>query len=467
MASPARRDPVQGALESDAGTAGSVVGAAQAARPEDNALPLPGWLTKLYFIFPVVLYLPDAIFNYYVYSDGISASSHDIVTQTFWSVVWGFVAVGVVGMAYLLSVLAPWHWSQNHKFQAFFCAVGVVVATFITTWNSLAYRSSTPFPTFKTDEWVWAAFPQLQSMNFSVTMVLVAVAPPFWGLFWAIVQPTEKNRSLRHLQESHAERLLRLQQEAEVKRLKAEANARVREAQLRGMAQTAAAAREQAVGLIAQRKKGDGEKLPEAGETPAIDAPETLAIAAPAEASTTPTTPHTSEPTPLFTPNRNRELTGSGRMGREMYNHAAPVDAPRTESDVAASAFAQPALLSDAAQAGAPGADVDASWPARPRPTVGAGIAAFFPGDSDVTGTTGPRPAVRRAAEPSLLLQEMNTPPAVRQVRVVIDDLRAKGVTQPTQREVIAAVQEHYELDAETARKLVQAYKTAQKSARG
>ncbi|HEU0026111.1 MAG TPA: hypothetical protein VFQ25_03270 [Ktedonobacterales bacterium] len=460
MASPTRRDLAQDALESDMGVTGSAVVAAPMAEPEDKALPLPGWLTKLYFLFPIVLYIPDAIFNYYVYSDGIRSTSGDIIAQSFWSVVWGFVAIGVVGMAYLLSVLAPWHWSQNHKFQAFFCAVGVVVATFITTWNSLAYRSSTPFPTFRTDEWAYSLWPQLQTMGVNVTMVLVAVAPPFWGLFWAIVQPTEKNRSLRHMQESHAERLLRLQQEAEVKRLKAETNARVREAQLRGMAQTAAAAREQAAGLIAQRKGGkdESDKLPAPAEAPA-----TLAIAAPAE------TPSSPEPTPLFTPNRSRDLAGAGRRmgeGREMYNHAAPAAGPRAEPDVAAAAFAQPALLSDATSASAPGADVDTSWPARPRPTVGAGIAAFFPGDSDMTGTTGPRPAVRRAAEPSPLLHEMNTPPVVKQVKVVIDDLRAKGVTQPTQREVIAAVREHYEIDTEAARKMVLAYKAAQKSAR-
>lgn len=470
MTSPARRDPYQDALESDVEVSNSAVGAAHKAEPEDKALPLPGWLTKLYFLFPIVLYIPDAIFNYYVYSDGIATTSHDVVMQSFWSVVWGFVAIGVVGMAYLLSVLAPWHWSQNHRFQAFFCGVGVVVATFITTWNSLAYRSSTPFPTFRTDEWAYSLWPQLQTMGVNVTMVLVAVAPPFWGLFWAIVQPTEKNRSLRHMQDSHSERLLRLQQEAEVKRLKAETNARVREAQLRGMAQTAAAARDQAAGFITKGGKGDkAEALPAAKTAPAISAPETLAIGAPSE---TPQAPQTHEPTPLFTPNRNRDLTGAGRRigeGREMYNHASPVDAPRAEPDVAASIFAQPALLSDAAPVSALGADVDASWPARPRPTVGAGIAAFFPSDSDITGTTGPRPAVRRAAEPSQLLQVMNTPhaPVVRQVEEVIADLRAGGIARPTPRDVLPALQERYGVDEETARKMAAAYKTSQKNARG
>lgn len=469
MASPTRRDPAQDALENDAGLTGGAAGAAQAAGLEDKALPLPGWLTKLYFLFPIVLYIPDAIFNYYVYSDGIATTSNNIVVQSFWSVVWGFVAVGVVGMAYLLSVMAPWHWSQNHRFQAFFCGVGVVVATLITTWNSLAFRS-THFVNFPTDEWAYAAWPQLRATNFSLTMVLVAVAPPFWGLFWAIVQPTEKNRSLRHMQESHAERMLHLEQEAEVKRMKAVANARVREAQLRGMAQTAAAARDQAAGLIAKGGKGGkGEALPESS------APEQLAIGAPSEASEAseaPTSAPASAPTPLFTPARNRDLAGAGRRigeGREMYNHAAPAAAPRTEPDSEMVAFAQPALLSDATPAGAPDADVDASWPARPRPQVGAGIAAFFPGDSDVTGTTGPRPAVRRAAELSPLLQVMNTPhaPVVKQVEEVIAELRVAGATRPTLRDVVPALQERYGVDEETARKMAAAYKAAQKPARG
>ncbi len=370
MASPTRRDPAQDALENDAGLTGGAAGAAQAAGLEDKALPLPGWLTKLYFLFPIVLYIPDAIFNYYVYSDGIATTSNNIVVQSFWSVVWGFVAVGVVGMAYLLSVMAPWHWSQNHRFQAFFCGVGVVVATLITTWNSLAFRS-THFVNFPTDEWAYAAWPQLRATNFSLTMVLVAVAPPFWGLFWAIVQPTEKNRSLRHMQESHAERMLHLEQEAEVKRMKAVANARVREAQLRGMAQTAAAARDQAAGSYRQARqgwqgRGSARVQRPRASWPSARLPRHLRLPRPQQPA------QTSEPTPLFTPARNRDLAGAGRRigeGREMYNHAAPAAAPRTEPDSEMVAFAQPALLSDATPAGAPDADVDASWPARPRPT--------------------------------------------------------------------------------------------------
>ncbi|HEX9036073.1 MAG TPA: Yip1 family protein [Ktedonobacterales bacterium] len=464
MTSVTGRDPTQDTLESEAGNVEDVAGGAQTGKKEETALPLPGWLTKAYFLFPIILYIPDAIFNYYVYSDGVATTSHDPFVQAFWSAVWGFVAIGVVGMAYLLSVLAPWHWSQGHYFQAFFCAVGVIIATLITTWNSLAFRS-TSFATFKTDQWVYTLFPQLQTMHgsdFSVTMVLVSVAPPFWGLFWAIVQPIEKNRSLRHMRESHAERLLRLQQEAEVKRLKAETNARIREAQLRGMAQTAAAAREQAAGLMSR-----GKTVSTGPALPAASAPAQLTIAAPASASST----HSSEPTPLFTPSRGREMPGGRRIaeGREMYNHASPAAGPHAEPDVeAAAAYAQPALLSDAARPGAPVADVDASWSGRPRPTVGAGLAAFFPDDTDVTGTTGPRPVVRRAAEVSSLLQVMNAPhaPVVKQVEEVIASLRASGIARPTPRDVIPALVQRYNVGEDTARKMAATYKAAQKASR-
>ncbi|HEV2460853.1 MAG TPA: hypothetical protein VGS80_21075, partial [Ktedonobacterales bacterium] len=216
---------------------------------KDKVLPLPGWLKKLYFIFPVVLYVPDVIFNYYVYSNGLTTRAPNPVLQVFYVVLWSFLSVGVVGMAYLLSVLAPWHWGKGHHMQAFFCAIGVIIATGITTWNSLSYRS-TDWIKFPTDQWMYSIWPQLQANHISVTMILVAVAPPFWGLFWAVVQPTETGRTLGQIQESHRERLLRMQQEAELKQLRAETSAKVREAQLRGMASTAAAARQQAAGLL-------------------------------------------------------------------------------------------------------------------------------------------------------------------------------------------------------------------------
>jgi hypothetical protein len=235
---------------------------------KEKALPLPGWLVKVYFIFPVILYIPDAIFNYYVYSDGAYIPNAPLPVQISQVALWGFLSIGVVGMAYLLSVLAPWHWSHGHRLQALFCWVGVLIATGVTIWNSLSYRSST-FKQFATDQWLYASFPQLAARGISVTMILVAIAPPFWGLFWALVQPTTHRKSLSALAESHQEKLMRVQHQAELKRLRAEANAQVREAQLKGMAQTAAAARAQAGTLFARNK--DGEKG-NAGEQATVSA---------------------------------------------------------------------------------------------------------------------------------------------------------------------------------------------------
>jgi hypothetical protein len=238
---------------------------------QEKALPLPNWLVKVYFTFPIILYIPDAIFNYYVYSDGAYIPNAAPIIQVSQVLLWGFLSIGVVGMAYLLSVLAPWHWTNGHHLQALFCWIGVLIATGITVWNSLSYRSGT-FTQFPTDQWLYGQFPQLAAQHISMTMILVAIAPPFWGLFWALVQPTNHRRSLSALQEGHQEKLLRVTHEAELKRLRAEANAKVREAQLKGMAQTAAAARAQA-GTLFSRKDGDKATI---GEQP------TVSMAAPA-----------------------------------------------------------------------------------------------------------------------------------------------------------------------------------------
>jgi len=40
---------------------------------QDRQLPLLYWLVKIYFVFPVVLYIANAIFNFYVYSDGLNS----------------------------------------------------------------------------------------------------------------------------------------------------------------------------------------------------------------------------------------------------------------------------------------------------------------------------------------------------------------------------------------------------------
>jgi hypothetical protein len=284
---------VNAALETPALPTPSQPPAAEAAQ-RDKVLPLPRWLTRVYYVFPVILYIPDGIFNFYVYTDGAKPPSGNPVVQAGFFALWTFVALGVVGMAYLLSVLAPWHWGQGHKVQALFCALGILVATGITTWNSLAYRSVT-FSTFKTDQWIYNIWPQLRADGISITMILVAVAPPFWGLFWAIVQPTRTGRTLAQIQESHQEKLLRTQHEAELKSARAEANSRVRQAQLKGMAATAAAAK-QSAGSIFSRQGKQPSQEPAAVEPALPAAAEEEPVAEPAVEQAAPTPPRHQRP---------------------------------------------------------------------------------------------------------------------------------------------------------------------------
>jgi hypothetical protein len=422
-------------------------------KPVDNdkALPLPGWLVKVYFIFPIILYIPDAIFNYYVYSDGAYIPNAPLPVQISQVALWGFLSIGVVGMAYLLSVLAPWHWTNGHRLQALFCWLGVLIATGVTIWNSLSYRSVT-FSQFKTDQWVYDTFPQLAARGISITMILVAIAPPFWGLFWALVQPTNHRRSLSALQEGHAEKLLRVQHEAELKRLRAEANAQVREAQLKGMAQTAAAARQQA-GTLFSRKDGDKDST---GEQSAVSAK-----AKPATA----TTPASDEEQggnilqmPRFVATRPR---GDGDVRKaSMLNEAAP--ATRLHAEPARGAIAAQAPLMS---------DVDLRAPTTGTKSSRQPTAAYTPDvmefDGGMTGTTGPRPAVRRVAEPSPLLRAMNEPSPV-YVRAVDEahaELSANG-KRVTQKEWIARVAEKLNVDESSAKAIFSRVRELQKTAR-
>ncbi len=439
--------------ESDAGAAPEVA----STKPVDKekALPLPGWLVKVYFIFPIILYIPDAIFNYYVYSDGAYVPNAPLAVQISQTLLWGFLAIGVVGMAYLLSVLAPWHWTNGHHLQAMFCWVGVLIATGITIWNSLSYRSVT-FAEFKTDQWLYASFPQLAARGISITMILVAIAPPFWGLFWALVQPTNHRRSLSALQEGHQEKLMRVQHEAELKRLRAESNAKVREAQLKGMAQTAAAARAQA-GTLFSRKDGDKGA---SGEQPAVSATAT-AKAEPAPV----TTPASDEgqggnilQMPRFVATRPR---GDGDVRKaSMLNEAAP--ATRSHAEPARGAIAAQAPLMS---------DVDLRAPSTGTKSSRQPTAAYTPDvmefDGGMTGTTGPRPAVRRVAEPSPLLRAMNEPSPV-YVRAVDEahaELSGNG-KRVTQKEWIARVAEKLNVDESSARTIFNRVRELQKTAR-
>jgi hypothetical protein len=432
-------------------------------------LPLPGWLVKVYFIFPIVLYLPDAIFNYFVYSDGVFVPNSPLFLQIAQVTLWGFMAIGVVGMAYLLSVLAPWHWGQGHHLQALFCGLGVIVATGITTWNSLAFRS-TGFQAFRTDQWVYQYFPQLH--NVSLTMILVAVAPPFWGLFWAIVQPTQTGRSLRQIRESHAERLLRMEQEAELKRLKAENNAKVRSAQLRGMAQTAAAAREEAAQLF-NRKKGGAEGDAIEGEPPAAADDETP------EGDGDPTAGRVVQLSQIKAAG-GREPAGS-RGGAVFMNHAA-ASTPTVRAAPnggARPAAAQPPLLTEADAQRTPAAGHGDPMPwggARRPPAPGGGIAGTFFGSDDdqMTGTTGPRPAVRRPGDNNTLSRAISgdlLPGSEAVVEQVFNELQREHNPDGSKRslpkkEFTTRVMQRLKVDEAIAQKAIDRWREKQKATR-
>lgn len=412
-------------------------------RDKDKVLPLPNWLKKAYYIFPVILYIPDAIFNFWVYSDGVKRTGNAFFDSG-QMVLWACVSLGVVGMAYLLSVLAPWHWGQGHRIQAFFCGLGVLVATAITTWNSLSYRSS-DFTIFNTDKWAYQMWPQLQAIGISVTMVLVSIAPPFWGLFWAIVQPTETGRTLRQIQESYQEKLLRTQQEAELKAMRAEANARVRAAQLRGMAATAATAREQAKGLFNAKK--DGEQTTDATATAdqvaagtSVDEPAAAEADAGAIAGAG---THNLIP---FSPSRE----AGARGGAAFYNHAAAATPTVRSAPVEgiSASMAQPALLPDASSPGY-----------RQPPTLGGLFSPFGSDAQDVdgaTGTTGPRPAVRRDSQ---LLQRLNEPAHVRLVLAAMRQVNIptgkRSLTNAQWQRLLPVVVEQLNVDEGSAKALI------------
>jgi hypothetical protein len=419
---------------------------------KDKILPLPSWLVKVYFIFPVVLYIPDAIFNFFVYSDGATGRSTNPVIEAGFTVLWGFLALGVVGMAYLLSVLAPWHWGQGHRVQAFFCAVGVLVATAITTWCSLAFRSQS-FKGFVTDQWVYSVWPQLRATHFSLTMLLVAIAPPFWGLFWAVVQPTATRRSLRQLQESHEERMLRMKQEAEIKALRADANAKVREAQLRGMAATAVAARKQAAQFISQRKATSEEIEGDTGDPINLLSAPADDVAVSGESAAQATGLHAvdqgsrdDESSDVFS---LPPLTSRHGSDMSIMNHAAGSASAAHAAPTVRSGRLQPVLITEADVEGTLGipqsGDAVGFAPRRP-PMLGGGLTpAINPmldaADVDgMTGTTGPRPALRRSGQISTLVSNMNgANPA--QLQIVTEAMRELNIPLPVNRKSLTAAQ--------------------------
>jgi hypothetical protein len=353
--------------------------------------------------------------------------------------------------------------------------MGVLIATAITTWNSLAFRSG-GFDRFPTDTWADGVFPALKGI--SLTMVLAAIVPPFWGLFWAVVQPTQGKRSLKHLQESHAERLLRMQQDAEVKRLRAETNATVRAAQLRGMAQTVGAARDQAATLL--RRGATGEMPALNPGDPSASGPReqprtTITEVAPGDASDDAGDSNPALPAPanvLQLP--SVKPLAAGRNSPVFMNHAAAASPTvRSAPGGAQPAAMQPPLLGDVdaqAASAAPGDPMPWGGPRRP-PVPGGGImGTFFPDDS-ATGTTGPRPAVRRPGDNNTLFRGMSdglSPQGEQLIDAVLRELNPTGSKKSVSRkDMMAHLTDKLNGDETTAQKLIDQWAKSRKTARG
>ncbi|HEV2457016.1 MAG TPA: hypothetical protein VGS80_01525, partial [Ktedonobacterales bacterium] len=228
---------------------------------------------------------------------------------------------------------------------------------------------------------------------------------------------------------------LRMQQEAELKQLRAETSAKVREAQLRGMASTAAAARQQAAGLLGRGKAEERQPAADeqTDETPATGSTDTQGDEPESGASKV-------LQYPVFTPGAGREAV-NGRGLASFHNHAAAAT-PSVHSAPAAQAhtgLAQPALLANADVQGAgglPSTDGFTFTPRRPASFSG----TLTPADDmeDATGTTGPRPAIRRANEPGILTRGLNEPnPA--HVQAVHEAMRSLNI--PTSKRSLSAAQ--------------------------
>ncbi len=385
---------------------------------KDKVLPLPGWLVKVYFIFPVVLYIPDAIFNFFVYSDGATARSANPVIEAGFTVLWGFLALGVVGMAYLLSVLAPWHWGQGHRVQAFFCAVGVIVATAITTWCSLAFRSQN-FKGFVTDNWVYSLWPQLRSSQFSLTMLLVAIAPPFWGLFWAVVQPTSNRRSAaRNRGEPPGETPAHSAGGGAEATTGGDQRQGARSAATRyGVDRRRRTQAGRAVYFLAQeRRRESGESADDEDSEPSYSG----------EVSAEDLASGQDDASNVF---QLPTLTGRHGDSQMSIMNYAPSGAT-----AAIASRTQPTLRSGAdveGSLGVPASDAMNLAPRRPPMLGGTLTPAINPlevsDNEGMTGTTGPRPALRRLPQASTLVSAMNGPNPMH-VQIVTETMRELNI---------------------------------------
>ena len=227
------------------GTMRQAVSDAQPKAITMKTVGLPGFVRWFFQIFALVIYGPDMYFSYQIYTKNGELVAGDIFHAAPAIILFATLSAGTVGMAYLLSVLAPFHWRKDHRAIALTCGIGVLIATAVTILFSLAYRSENPV-TYAFDDTLrqWIGIKSISPIQF-----IAAFAPPFWGLFWAIVQPTD-TKSEAEIAADDPDAVAKIQHKAMVQtaqieaasnlaQAKAAANAVNRGAQLKGLISTA------------------------------------------------------------------------------------------------------------------------------------------------------------------------------------------------------------------------------------
>jgi hypothetical protein len=234
------------------------------------------------------------------------------------------------------------------------------------------------------------------------------------------------------------------------------------------MAKTAAAARSQAAVFFA-RKRSDTAAT-EAGEGDPAEADEgNASVSAAAETAEASAPDNVLQLPSLKAGARDGGAVVMNRVAQARPGpHAAPASGARA-------AAAQPPLLSEPdAQGGTPQGD-PVTWGGRRPPTPGAGLVpALFDQSDQLTGTTGPRPAVRRPGDNNVLfrgISEELPPRAEAAVEEVLRDLNRELNPSGTRRnlprkEIIARLAKKLDVDDATAQKVLDHWQKARKGAR-
>jgi hypothetical protein len=174
---------------------------------------------------------------------------------------------------------------------------------------------------------------------------------------------------------------------------------------------------------------------------------------------------------PSLNANRPREL-GPGRNPVMMNNIAPATPTAHAAPSNGRAVPAQPALLREAdvqGYGGMPAGDTaGAAWGVSRGAHTPSRLSADVAEAGEMTGTTGPRPAIRRAADPSPLLKAMNELPSawMRAVEEARKELNPTGAKKSIPaKELAALVARKLNVDETTATKIISRVREAQRVA--